>query len=642
MKSLTICTACLLAFFLATVPGGACAQTTVTEFGEFTADELAMKECSFDKTADAVIIFDKATSNYNDEYNLVTDRRIRFKILKEKGIERGNIHISFYSKDKFEFIRRVNAVIATPDPNGKLIWNKLEQKSVYTKKLNEIYSEQVFAMPNVKVGSIIEYQYESVKEQYSLRDWYFQKEIPVILSSYQVYIPPNASFNYVIRKSSFMDVSVEPNRSSGSVVFEMKNIAGLRDEAYSTSYNDYLQRVEFQLSSYNRNGSEVKFSNNWKELNREFMDDRDFYGQIKKNLPALASLKTVWGNRADTYDRMKFIYDYVRQNFQWNDIYSLYASESLKSVIDKKRGNSAELNLLLINLLKDADIDVYPLLVSERDHGRVDTSFSMISQFDKVVAYVNIDNRNYVLDATDNYTPANMIPSELLNTIGFLVDRKDYRFIHLEDNSRKRVRLIQMNNIVNADGTVNGTASVNFEGYARIGKAEQYNRNKEKYKDQFTGAVTGLKIDSFNVSGVEVDTVQLRHDINFSYPANKSGSYYLVNYNLFTGFEKNPFVADYRFTDIDFGTRYTYLLSATFTVSDQFVIDALPKNMTLRTADKALLAAREITKEKNVVDVKLRIDFSQSRFTADDYFALKDFFSKMIDMMNEPIVLKAK
>jgi hypothetical protein len=144
------------------------------------------------------------------------------------------------------------------------------------------------------------------------------------------------------------------------------------------------------------------------------------------------------------------------------------------------------------------------------------------------------------------------------------------------------------------------------------------------------------------VSGVDVDTVQLRHDINFSYPAGKSGSYYLVNYNLFTGFEKNPFVADYRFTDIDFGTRYTYLLNATFTVPDQFAIDALPKNMTLRTADKAMLAAREITKEKNVVDVKLRIDFSQSRFSADDYFALKDFFGKMIDMMNEPIVLKAK
>lgn len=637
-----MCRAASLLAFLFLFVINASAQTSISEYGQFTPQEFAIKECSFDKTADAVILFDKAVSNYNDDYNLVTERRIRFKILKEKGIERGDVHISFYSGDKFEFIRRVDAVIATPDANGSVTWNKLEQKSVYTRKMNELYSESVFAMPNVKVGSIIEYKYESVKEKYSLRDWYFQKDIPSILSSYQIYIPPNVVFNYVVHKSSFLDINVIPIRDAGSVVFEMKNVPGLRDEAYSTSYNDYLQRVSFQLSSYNRNGSEVKFSNNWKELNKDFMDERDFYGQIKKNLPALASLKTVWANHTDAYDRMKFIYDYVRQNFAWDDIYSLYASQSLKSVIDKKRGNSAELNLLLINLLKDADLDVYPLLVSERDHGRVDTSFSMINQFDKVVAYVNVDGKNYVLDATDYYTPANMIPSELLNTVGFLVDKKNYGFIHLEDNSKKRVKVIQMNNTIGADGIVKGTASVNFEGYARVGKAEQYSRNKEKYKDQFTASLDGLKIDSFKVSGVEVDTVQLSHNLNFSYPVGKSGSYYLVNYNLFTGFEKNPFVANYRFTDIDFGTRYTYILNGTFAVPDGFTIDALPKNTTMKTGDNKLVVARQVTKDNNIIDVKLRIEFSQSRYSADDYATVKDFFSKMIDILNEPIVLKAK
>jgi hypothetical protein len=618
-------------------------QTAVPEFGDFTASELAMKECSFDKTADAVIIFDKATSNYNDEYNLVTDRRIRFKIIKEKGIERGNIHISFYNKDKFEFIRRIDAVIATPEANGNVTFKKLEQKSVYTRKLNDIYSEMVFAMPNVKVGSIIEYQYESVMQHYGgLRDWYFQKEMPVMLSSYLVYILPNTSFNYVVRKSSFMDISVIPNKTSGSVVYEMKNVPGLRDEAYSTSYRDYLQRVSFQLSSYSRNGAEVKFSNNWKELNREFMDDRDFYGQIKKNVPALASLKTVWADHADAYDRMKFIYDYVRRNFEWNDIYGLYAGGSLKSTIEKKRGSTAELNLLLINLLKDADLEVYPLLVSERDHGRVDTSFSMISQFNKVVAYVNIGSRSYVLDATDYYTPASMIPSELLNTIGFLVDKKYPGFIHLEDQTNRRIRLIQMNNTINADGTVKGNATVDFDSYARVGKAEQYNSNKQKYTDQFANTLQGLKIDSFKISGVENDTLALHHELSFNYPAGKSGSYYLVNYNLFTGFEKNPFVADYRFTDIDFGTKYTYVLQGTFTIPDQFAVDALPKNMTLKTNDNMLLAAREIKKNNNTIEVQMRINFGKSRYAADDYFVVKDFFGKMIDMLNEPIVLKAK
>ena len=306
MKLLTNRAVCMVLVFLSAITT-VFAQTTVSDFGQFTPAEFAIKECSFDKTADAVILLDKAIANYNDDYNLITDRRIRLKILKEKGIEQGNIHIGFYSGDKLEFIRRVNAVIATPDANGNVTWNKLEQKSVYTRKVNEIYSEEVFAMPNVKVGSIIEYEYELVRERYYLKDWYFQDEMPVVLSSYQVYIPPNAEFNYVVKKNSFMDINIVPLRDAGAVIYEMKNIPGLRDEAYSTSYRDYLQRVSFQLSSYNRNGAQVRFSNNWKELNREFMDDRDFYGQIKKNVPALASLKTIWVDRTDAYEKMKFI-----------------------------------------------------------------------------------------------------------------------------------------------------------------------------------------------------------------------------------------------------------------------------------------------------------------------------------------------
>ena len=73
------------------------AQKEVPEYGVFTDQDINLKQCEFDKDADAVVLLDKATSTYNDEHNLVTERRIRFKILKERGIERGNVHISYYS-----------------------------------------------------------------------------------------------------------------------------------------------------------------------------------------------------------------------------------------------------------------------------------------------------------------------------------------------------------------------------------------------------------------------------------------------------------------------------------------------------------------------------------------------------------------
>src|SRR4028119_888462 len=75
-------------------------------YGKFTNEELQLQECAFDKEADAVVLVDEAISNYNSEYNLVTHRHIRIKILKEKGIRYGDISIPFYRKDDFEKIGR--------------------------------------------------------------------------------------------------------------------------------------------------------------------------------------------------------------------------------------------------------------------------------------------------------------------------------------------------------------------------------------------------------------------------------------------------------------------------------------------------------------------------------------------------------
>lgn len=627
---------CLLTLFVS-LQSLLFAQTGVPEFGDFTRDDLALKECAFDKNADAVIIFETGLSNYNDEYNLVTEKRVRMKILKEKGIDRANIRIRFYSKDKFESITRIKGVTGNVGDNG-LSLTKLDPKTIYTRKLNDVFSEIVFAMPNVKVGSIIEYSYESIMEHYGgLDDWYFQQELPVMLSSYKLYVVPDASFNYLVKKSTFLPISIV--QGEGNVVFEMKNIAGLRDEAYSTSYRDYLQRVSFQLSSVNlRSGSVAKYGNDWKELAKNLAEHKDFGGQINKNISTPASAQ--WASYTDPYSKMQFIYNYVRRNFQWNNIYSIYSMDGLKPVVEKKRGTAGDLNLLMINMLKEAGLEVYPLLVSERDHGRVDSAYSFIDQFNKVVALVRLDGGRYILDATDYVTPCNMIPGDLLNTVGFVVDKKKPGFIHLNDNNKKRRYFIRLDGQVSTDGIVKADAQMACYDYARLGKAEEYNRNKQKYMEQFS---TGeLKIDSFNITGVDSDSVALQHDISVEYSLGKSGSYYLLKYNLFTGFDKNPFIADYRFTDIDFGAKYSCVLSGKFKVPEQFVPDALPKNQTLRTADKQLQASREIKNSGDVIEIFLTIDFNAFSYSADDYDIIKDFFSKMTDMLNEPVILKLK
>jgi hypothetical protein len=173
------------------------AQSDLPEFGFYSNDEVAMKECAMDKDAEAVVLLDEAYSHYDDNYQLITERRIRIKILNQRGLDRGSIKIPFYSKGGFEIIRSIEAVTYTAGDDVPEA--KVSKKSIYTEKEDDRYSNIKFAMPNVKPGSIIEYKYTSIMKHYGgLDKWLFQSDIPTIRSCYKLEVLPNTNFSYLI------------------------------------------------------------------------------------------------------------------------------------------------------------------------------------------------------------------------------------------------------------------------------------------------------------------------------------------------------------------------------------------------------------------------------------------------------------
>ncbi len=77
-------------------------QTDFEGYGTASSAELELKQCSFDKNADAIILVNEAVSNFDDEYHLITDHHVRIKILNENGKEAANVKIPYWLKDGFE------------------------------------------------------------------------------------------------------------------------------------------------------------------------------------------------------------------------------------------------------------------------------------------------------------------------------------------------------------------------------------------------------------------------------------------------------------------------------------------------------------------------------------------------------------
>jgi hypothetical protein len=616
-------------------------QAEFPDFGTFSSEEISLKKCSFDPEAEAIILLDKAFVYHDDDYHMITERRIRIKILTEKGLNRANIVIPFYHKDDFESISKVKAYTYNFGEGNSNSINEVEKKSIYTEKQNNYYSLIKFAMPAVRAGSIIEYHYVSIMKHYGgLDKWEFQSDIPTLKSSFLLEILPRAEFAYTIQKKRDLQIYVKPLPDLGRIYFEMNDVPALRTEPYMDASRDYIQKVNFQLAGYvNAFGSKMDVNTTWKKTALDLMADRDFGAQLDKDLK-IDEIKAIVLLENSQQNKLRAIYEFVKKSIAWNGYESKYSIDGLKAVWDRKKGSSGEMNLLLVNLLNTAGIETYPVLAAERDFGKVDTTYPFLDRFNKTIAFAIADGKQYLLDASQENCPAGLTPYPLLNTTGFLVDKKKFNLIKIAPGNKSYRNVITINGVMDVKGLVTGEANVKSYDYARqLRLADIKNDRKKFVNTNFEKPYEGMTIDSFLIVPPENDSIPLEQVVRYKQQLNESSGFIFLNPNLFTGVEKNPFVSSIRFTNVNFGFPYNILVEEKIKLPSGIKID-LPGDKSIVSNDNRIQAVRQVSREGD--ELKVLVSFVQTTtlVTPDGYAAMKEFYKKMTDMLNEPIVLK--
>ncbi len=635
------------------------AQKDVPAFGKIEKSDLLLTQCEFDKDAEAYNLLTYGNVNYvflGENFKIETERRVRIKILKEKGLERANIKIRFIERNKYEDIKNVAGYTYNLDASGNVVKTKLEKSAIYTKKLTKHLSEVSFSMPDVKVGSVIEFKYIDLKNSIAnVDDWDFQDDIPTRISVYNIKIPSIFKFRTQLSLRQPIDEkSDEVNENAmyrGKVLsyksiektFTVKNIPSLPDEPFMKASKDYTQRIEFQLSAIDYgNGDITEITTTWDKITKELLTDDDFGVQLNKNLSDTKSLNDSLKNANGEYKKMLMIHNYVRKNMNWNSSESIYSSDGIKSAWDKKSGNNTELNLILINLLRNAGLKAYPVLVSTRDNGTVNTLTPFLRQFNSTITLVLIDNKRYILNAADKYNPAHLIPYDVLNNDGFVVDNRYGGWIKLENEKAIWANTVSIFAEVTPGAVMEGKAKVISEGYCKNPRVKKWEEEKKSFKDYFSKEYTGIKIDEIEAINTDIDTLPLQQNVTFSLPVNSSGDYQYFTLNLFLGLEKNPFIADERRTDVDFNFRQSYTLVGKFFIPDNYEFDDLPKNMRMSMPDSSIELTRMLQKDASAIDVRVTLKFNRSYYAAEDYDLLQEFYKKLFTTLNEQIVIKKK
>jgi hypothetical protein len=617
-------------------------QYSLPELGQYSPEEINLKECSFDKSAEAVILLDAAIADHDDAYRLITHHRIRIKILNQREVDRGNITIRFYSKDQFEYITSIKGVTFNQEGSEPVLTH-LDTKSVYTEKEDDRYSTMKFAMPNVKPGCIIEYEYDSYMKHYGgLNYWRFQHDIPIIKSSYFLTIIPGREFQYSVQKKASYPIIVKPMTEQGKVYFEMDNIPGLKFEPYMEAVNDYLQRVEFQLAAYtNSFGDKTRVNQTWRDLAYDLLNDKEFGGAIKKNLSKLDEIKTIVATETTDSGKLAVIYNYVRTNFKWNGHNSKFAIDGLKDVWEKRSGTSGEINLLLLNLLETFSIEASPILVAERDFGKIDTTYPFQNRFNKVAAYVKIGGQTFILDATQKFNPPGLIPYPLLNTIGFVVDKKNFRLIRILNNRDAYQNTIIVTAKMDDSGVLKGTADIASSAYAKEIRARHIKANPKRFLKQLTEeSANDPTIDIYTFENLDEDNKPLLQKLEFHTELNVNGGFVFLGPGFFTGLIKSPFTTEERFTNVNFGYPYDITVEATIQLPGKSKVDKLPEDKSQAFGGGLIIVSRQFKSENNVLHISMHFKQTLTLVQNDQYASLRSIYQTVMELLNEPILVK--
>ncbi len=531
-------------------------------------------------------------------------------------------------------------------PDGQMVKQYLDKRSIYDQKESDHIGSKKIAFPSVKAGSIIEYRYRSQMKHYGgLDEWVFQDQYPVMVSRYTLYVVPNAEFAYRVNKRDDIPVSIRPNNDAGKIFFEMDNIPALNDEPYMDTRADYLQKVIFQLSGFhNRDNGKEKYMASWDDVIKNLQQDDDFGLQLNKKIAGSADLINQLSNMT-AERKMEVIYNYVRRNMSWNHSNSRTAIDGVKTAWQKRSGTSGEINLLMINLMKYAGLEVYPVLVSERWHGKVNTDYPFIDQFNTVFANVVIGDKKYFLNAVDQFTPAQLIPYNILNTTALVVDRKKGGIIRISNESLQYSDDIYNSIEVKEDGSFTGNASIKSSDYARVTREKKYKEDKDDFfKDYFYKGSDAVLTGDFKIVNLENDSLPLEQYCHFSKRQASDNGYVYIPLDLFSGFDKNPFLADERFSNINFGYKRNISIVSSILLPKNYLVDVLPAATRIVNVEKDIVITRQADYDKpnNTIHSTVIIEFKNGLYTANAYPNMKALYKKVFSMLKEPVVLKKK
>jgi hypothetical protein len=631
-----------------------------------TLEQLSQKEHQIDKNATAAILFKKAKTKFkyhlDKGYESFTEFDVKIKIFKKEGLKWANFQIPYYvGYDKVED-DLVNIVKAYSYNvvNGQIVKEKVSGVGKVEQNVNDYWKTMTVLFPNVKEGSIVEIKYVLKSHNIGvLPDFQFQYTIPVDFAEYITEIPEfflykgmrNGNIPVEMKETIEDDLTAFTNKyedPSGfkhkkiKSIYTIKNIPALVEEGFVSNINNYFGKIEHELQTMRKPNDKLRqISKTWSDVALSIYGMKEFGKEIEKKSYYADDLKKLITDADSEKEKLDKVFKFVQGKMNWNHREGYIPRKPLSDAYKEKTGNAAEINLILISMLRTSGLVANPVLLSTRDNGIA--LFPNSSKINFVLAVVDIGTERFLLDATNKFSRPNLIPVNDLNWIGQSI-KKDGQCAEI-DLMPKMISKESTNLIATlaADGTFSGKIRNLYFDYHALGFRETKGKssaelNVSRLEDTFKGVL----IDDYKIENNE----DVSKPIVEFYSFKKEGFSEVIGDKIyfsplgFIGESVNPFRQEERVYPVDFVFPSQKKMMITIDLPEGYVVESLPQALNLVLSDKVLSYKFMIADTGKQIQLTSIFDINTSIISPEDYEELKKFFAEMIKKQTEKVVLK--
>jgi hypothetical protein len=624
------------------------------DWREVTPQDREIKEVPGDPGASAIQLF---FADYRDDDVRYQFFYHRIKILTEEGKKYANIEIPIFPWYHFDGVKA-----RTIHPDGSIVeFTGKPFEKVLAKTRDLKFLAQTLSMPDVTVGSIIEYKYKYSWEKLTFDStWSVQHDLFTVkehfwlqghskqlqTKGYQLGVGTRLA--YVV----YGNVSPPHRTKSGAIELEVENEPAFKSEEYSPPVADLKPIIRFFYGGNELISAEAF----WQEFGRSRFDESERFIGNRDSIRSAAAAAI--GGESDPEKKLYKLYSraqatrnlsFERRRTKAEDKKEeLKPNENSGDVLDRGYGTHNDITRLFVALARSASFEAQIVRAPNRKEFFFKPNYLVASQLASEIAVVKLNGNDLFLDPGTEFCPFGLVRWVHTSDKGLRLDKSGGTFVVIPPAGSDKSQLRRIAKVeLGPDGSLKGSVDVEMRGNAALEHRlwalpeDEAGRRKgleDEAKEWFPeGAITTL--DSVQGWEASEELLLVRYKIEMPSFASVAGKRLLIPAALFrTTKQKVAFQHKERKYAVYFPFAYNEMDNFILQVPDGYTAESVPVAQDVKLPSTRFVTARSFANNQFVS--KRALVVNGIMFRVSEYPDLKGFFDKVQAADEEQLVLQ--